>query len=117
MLNDLRFALRMLRKNPGFTAVVVLTLALGIGGTTVIFSVLYGEVLNPFPYPDSHRLAVLCLASTPTRGGLADWTRVSASEFLDYQEQNHVFDELIGATGEIVRLTGGEVPAQLFGCT
>ena len=59
MINDLRFAFRMLRKNPGFTAVAVLTLALGIGGTTAIFSVIYGAVLNPWPYADSDRLAVL----------------------------------------------------------
>ena len=59
MLNDLRFALRMLAKNPGFTAVVLLTLAFGIGCTTTIFSVLYGEVLNPLPYRDSHHLVVL----------------------------------------------------------
>jgi putative ABC transport system permease protein len=53
MYNDLRFTLRMLRKNPGFTAVAVLILALGIGGTTAIFSVIQGAILDPFPYADS----------------------------------------------------------------
>src|SRR6266581_4353672 len=59
LLQDLRYGLRQLRRNPGFTAVAVLTLALGIGGTTAIFSVVYGAVLDPGPYADSGRLAVI----------------------------------------------------------
>lgn len=75
LLHDLRYGIRMLAKNPGFTAVAVLTLALGIGGTTAIFSVLYSLVLDPFPYPDSHRMAVL-VSHDPTQGGQAGWKSV-----------------------------------------
>lgn len=112
MLNDLRFALRMLRKNPAFTAVAVLTLALGIGGTTAIFSVIQCAVLDPFPYADSHRLAVL-VTHDKMQGQYVGWAWVSAPEFLDYQEQNHVFDEVIGQTAKSVLLTGNGAP-ELF---
>ena len=76
VLYDLRYALRMLRKNPGFTAVAVLTLALGIGGTTAIFSVIYGGVLNPLPWKDTGRLAVL-LTHDPNqpRFDIWEWVR------------------------------------------
>jgi hypothetical protein len=65
LLQDLRYVLRMLATNPGFTAVAVITLAFGIGGTTAIFSMLYSAVLNPFAYrADPHRLVVLVRRDT-----------------------------------------------------
>ena len=114
MINDIRFALRTFRKNPGFTAVAVVTLALGIGGTTTIFSLVYGALLDPFPYADSHRLVVLVSYDKKT-GGNAEWKRVTSAEFLDYQEQNHVFDEVIGSTAEDLPLTGTDIPELLRG--
>ena len=117
MVNDLRYAFRMFCKNPGFTAVAVLTLGLGIVGTTAIFSVVYGALLNPLPYPDSDRLALLA-AHDPKRTGLshfAQWAFVSPAEFLDYQEQNHVFDQVFGGNGEGVLLTGRDTPASWYG--
>jgi putative ABC transport system permease protein len=109
LLQDLRFGLRMLAKNPGFTAVAMLTLALGIGGTTAIFSVVYGAVLKPFPYRDSDRLVMLTLHDVE-QGRLTGVAWVSASELRAYREQNHVFDEVIGGSPMEVVLTGSEIP-------
>ncbi len=113
LLQDVRFGLRTLRKNPGFTAVAVLTLALGIGGTTAIFSVLYCAVLDPLPYVDSHRLAVLVSRDTTQSQDDTNWATVSASEFLDYREQNQVFDEVIGGAYELLAYTNA--PEGLIG--
>ncbi len=95
LLQDVHYGLRILRRSPGFTAVAVLTLALGIGGTTAIFSVVYCALLNPYPYKDSDRLAVL-VAREPSQPRFEGWAWVSPAEFLDLQEQNHVFDQVIG---------------------
>ena len=111
---DTRHAARSLAKNPGFAAVAVLTLALGIGGTTAIFSVIYGALLNPWPYADSDRLAVLVAHNlkNPRRD---HWAGVSPAEFLDYQEQNRVFDQVFGGLAERVLLTGRDAPAHWWG--
>ena len=112
LIQDLRYGLRMLAKNPGFTALVVLTLALGIGGTTAIFSLIYGGLLNPFPYADSHRLVVL-VSHDKMQG--RSWAWISASEFMDYREKTHVFDEVIGADYDDLLWTGGDVPRMFQG--
>src|SRR5262245_23918800 len=83
---DLRYAVRTLAKSVGFTVVAVLTLALGIGGTTAIFSVIYGALLNPWPYADTHRLVGL-FRHDLKNPGLDRSAWVSPAEFLDYQEQ------------------------------
>ncbi len=110
--SDIRYGSRMMRKNPGFTVVAILTLALGIGGTTTIFSVIECGVRNPFPYTDSRRLVVLAAHDIrhPTVHGTAF---VTAPEFLDFQEQNRVFDEVVGVTFGGAFLTGDK-PPELF---
>src|SRR5215216_4830365 len=91
LLQDLRHGFRMLRKNPAFTVIAVLTLALGIGANTAIFSVINGVLLRPLPYPDSHRLVTLWERSI--RIGF-DQERVSPPNFADWQEQNSVLENL-----------------------
>jgi len=88
---DLRFAGRMLLKNPGFTAVAVLTLALGIGANTAIFTVVNGVLLKPLPYPDPERLVTLWERSQ--RRGF-EQERVSGPDFIEWREQNRLFEGL-----------------------
>src|SRR5687767_2549012 len=90
-MNDLRFAIRQLLKNPGFTAVAVLTLALGIGANTAIFSIVNGVLLKPLPYPEPDRLVTLW-ERNPQRG--LDKGLVSGPNYLDWQAQNRVFKEM-----------------------
>jgi putative ABC transport system permease protein len=104
---DLRYGVRMLLKNPGFTLLAVLTLALGIGSATTIFSAIHNILLDPFPYTDAHRVVAIQIRDTSSSspGGRSAF---QAPEFLDYQEQNHVFEEVIGVTYGDVLYNGGE---------
>src|SRR5204862_2536514 len=95
-MNDLRFAFRQLLKNPGFTAVAVLTLALGIGANTAIFSVINAVMLRPLPYPEPDRLVTLWERS-PQRGIEQD--RVSGPNYLDWRAQNSVLQDLAVSPG------------------
>jgi len=91
---DVRYALRNLRKTPGFALVAILTLALGIGSSTAIFSVIENILMEPFPYPDAQRYMSVLIHDTERNepGGRPVF---SGPEFLDYVEQNHVFDRVI----------------------
>jgi putative ABC transport system permease protein len=91
---DIRYALRNLSKTPGFAVVAVITLGLGIGASTAIFSVLENILIEPFPYPDAQRYMWLQIHDTDSHdtGGRSGFL---GSEFLDYVEQNHVFDRVI----------------------
>jgi putative ABC transport system permease protein len=93
-MNDLRYAFRQLLKNPGFTAVAVLTLALGIGANTALFSVVNAVLLRPLPYPEPNRLVAVC-ESNPRLG----WERyvTSMGAYSDWREQSSSFQELAGA--------------------
>ncbi len=90
---DLRFGLRMLAKNPGFTAVAVLTLALGIGANTAIFSVVNAVLLRSLPYKEPGRL-VYVWSAEKARG--INQSTVSIPDLRDWREQNRVFDGLAG---------------------
>src|SRR2546426_7680350 len=111
---DLRYGLRGLRNRPGFTILAVLTLALGIGAATTIFSVIQNVLLDPFPYTDAERVAMIQIRdSSSTRPGGRSAFQVP--EFLEYQQQNHVFDEAIGGGFEDVLLKTGEGTEQFSG--
>jgi putative ABC transport system permease protein len=107
LVGDICFALRMLRKNPGFTIVAVLTLALGIGANTAIFSIINGVLLRPLPYRDPDRLVTVCERNL--RRGYPQIT-VTPANLQAWREQNSVFSELGGEIYESFNLTGFEKP-------
>jgi putative ABC transport system permease protein len=118
MMNDLKFAARQLLKNPGFAAVAVLTLALGIGANTAIFSVVDAVLLRPLPFPDSNRL--VWISEGNPKG---DAFPISFPDFIDWKAQQTVFDQigvynwgaynLIG-TGDPLRLRAAQMSAGAF---
>jgi predicted permease len=103
LLQDLHYGLRMLRKNPGFTAVAVLTLALGIGANTAIFSVVYAVLLKPLPYAHSEQLFNVFQRPTQDETAATGW---SYANLTDLREQNHVFSDLAGSQHHELTLTG-----------
>jgi putative ABC transport system permease protein len=108
MISDCRFGVRQLRKNPGFTAVAVLTLALGIGANTAIFSVVYAVLLKPLPFTNPEQL--FTAFQTNKQQGIAE-TGCSYPNFEDWRAQNHVFSELGGIVGHQLTLTGRGEPS------
>jgi putative ABC transport system permease protein len=111
---DFAYAFRGLRNQPTFTLLAIVTLALGIGSATTIFSVIQNVLLDPFPYTDANRVVAIQIRDVKnTRGGGRSYFQ--APEFLDYQEQNHVFSEVIGGGGEDVLMTNGEGTEQYVG--
>ena len=98
LLQDFRYALRMLRKNAGLTIVIVLSLAIGIGANSAIFSVVDALLLRPLPYPQPERLGAIWLHS-PGIGIFRDWP--SPGQYIDIQNENHSFNEM-----SISRLAG-----------
>ena len=107
---DLRFAVRMLRKSPGFMAVAIVTLALGIGANTAIFSVVYAVLLKPLPFPHSNQLVFLFEAKP--QNGIPS-SGISYDNFTEIRGQNHVFSELAGVTTHDLTLTGRGEPAEV----
>src|SRR5215471_19117376 len=109
---DLRFGLRMLRKSPGFTIVAVLTLALGIGANTAVFSVINTVLLRPLPYPDSDRL-VQIWSTNPNTNRWGMWT--AYPRFEDWRRQNTVFEEMATVRTWVISIKGGDHPESLSG--
>lgn len=107
LLHDLRYALRQLAKNPGFTAVAVLTLGLGIGATTAIFSVVYGVLLRPLPYSNPSR--IMAIFEVNTKGGrmhLAD------PNFDDFRDQNHSLQAIAKYGAYVASVAGASQPTR-----
>ncbi|HEY6399959.1 MAG TPA: ABC transporter permease, partial [Blastocatellia bacterium] len=111
MFQDLRYGARMLLKNKGFTAVAVLTLILGIGANTVIFSVVNTVLLNPLPYPEPERLVWLRESRPPTNPQAA----VSPGNFFDWRGQNNVFEQMAAFREDGFNLQVGDEPKRLNG--
>ena len=121
---DVRFGLRMLRKNPGFAAVAVLTLALGIGADTTIFSVINATLLKPLPFPQPDRLVLVWETSGK---GHDNWNAVSAPNFWDFERQSKSFERMAifdagrgynlspaGTKQEVEQVSGLRVSASFF---
>ena len=110
LLHDLNYGLRMLLKNPVFTAVAVIALALGIGANTAIFSVVNGVLLRPLPYAQPEQLAMVWLDNR--RQGIRD-DITSYPNFLDWRDQNKTFQGMSGIRDHTVNLTGVGEPEEL----
>ncbi len=110
LLQDVRYALRTLRKAPGFTAVAMLTLALGIGANTAIFSIVDGVLLRPLPYQDPSRLIALN-ETTPKVGTVS----VSYPDFLDWRAQSRSFSDMAAVCAVEFNLAGINQPENISG--
>jgi len=104
-LHDVRYALRSLRRRPGFLIIVTLILALGIGANTAIYSVLNTVLFRPFPYPEPEQLMTVW---TPQIG--YEFNPLSAPDYLDYRESCEAFTDWGAYTNGIVNLSGGDFP-------
>jgi putative ABC transport system permease protein len=114
VVQDLSYGARGIRKQPAFSLLAVLTLALGIGSATTIFSAIQNILLNPFPYTDAHRVVAIQIHDTTSSQPFGR-TFFQVPEFLDYQEQNHVFDDVIGGTTDDVLYNAGDGMEQFLG--
>src|SRR5271156_3361053 len=104
-----RYSIRLLRKNPGFTLIAAITLALGIGANTAIFSVIYAVLLAPMPYPNPDQLVIA-------------WSRVqgsnnvvAAADYLDWKQQNKTFQDLNAWSGSSYNFATPSQPEQISG--
>ena len=113
LLQDIRFGLRMLRKSPGFTCVAVLTLALGIGANTAIFSYVDAWMIKPLPYPHADRLMIF--QSHDKKKGWTSDDLESTASFLDFEKQNTSFEQTALWTGWNFNLTGDGPPELVEG--
>jgi len=112
LLQDLRFGMRSLRRNPGFTSIALITLALGIGANTAIFSVINAVLIRPLNYPNPDRLMIVNAISLQEEQGK---TPLCAADFLDWKAQNHVFESIAAFSTNRFSYSGGETPQQIDG--
>jgi putative ABC transport system permease protein len=110
LLQDVRYGLRMLRKNPGFTIVALIALILGIASATAIFSVVDGVLLHSLPYPDSER--ILSVSQTVRSTGISSQDS-SPANYLDWAAQNNVFSQMAASRGAQGNLTEGDRPERV----
>jgi macrolide transport system ATP-binding/permease protein len=114
-LQDIRYALRVLRKSPGFTLVAVLTLALGIGANTTIFTVVNAVLLRPLPVQDPERLVAVMGTDARNSTKQQQFLPMSYLNYRDYRDKNEVLASMAALTGTGVSLSGGGNPEQLNG--
>src|SRR6476646_6404666 len=110
LARDARYGLRQIRRNPGFSAVAILTLALGIGGVTAIFSAFYAVLMRPLPYADAGRLVVIW--DEETRAQISKQFAAPA-EWLAWRRLNTVFSDIAATQQTAAMLSGGSEPEQV----
>ena len=115
-LQDIRYAFRMLLKRPGFTVIVVLTLALGIGANTTIFSAIDAVLLNPLPYKNPERLLVVWETNKQLGPEMWDRNEAAIGNFLDWRSHNQIFDQLGALFDTDMNLTGAGEPQRIKSC-
>jgi putative ABC transport system permease protein len=114
LLQDLRYGIRMLAKNPGFTLIAVMALSLGIGANSAIFSVVNAVLLRPLPYPDPERI-IWIEAVNPSKGITS--SSVSTPDYGDWMNQNQVFEQMAALRSGGAALTGGDEPERVAAAT
>ena len=109
LFQDIRYAIRMMFKNPGFTLIALITLALGIGANTAIFSLVNGLLLRPLPYGNPDRIVMVWQDYRERSGRDKEWT--SPDTFFDWRDQNHSLESIAVLDGWLPTITGGEPEA------
>lgn len=109
VLQDLRYAIRQLLRNPGFSLTAILSLALGVGATAAVFSVIYAVLINPYPYPTANRIVRLAL-KTPQ--GTGDWINLNGPQIWQLR-QSPVLDGVLAIDGWSMSLTSGDLPENI----
>ena len=112
LIRDFRYALRTLHRDRRFALMTIFAIALGIGSTTMVFSVIYNGLLRPFPYKDANRLTTFYIHDLQ-EVGRGDRGGFTSAEFLNLREQSQAFEEIIGFMGDDVSCTNGRVTLQL----
>jgi putative ABC transport system permease protein len=110
VVHDFRYAIRLVRNSPGFSAVAIATIALAIGANAAMFSFVNGVLLRPLPYPESDRI-VRVLETLPNGGP----TGISTLNYLDWTNQNAVFEYMAAEVGWRATLTGRGEPVSIRG--
>src|SRR5438270_924605 len=108
MLTDIRYGLRQLIKNPGFTLVAILTLALGIGANTAIFSVVNAVLLKPLPFPQPQELVAVGMIDNREKNQTGDLNSLSYPDFFDFRDQNRSFQNIAVFRDRSLALTGDD---------
>jgi predicted permease len=106
LLQDIRYSLRQFIKNPGFTFTALISLALGIGATTAVFSVIYAALMNPYPYPNADRIVRLTMES---KSGTDDWANLNGPQIQQVRQLN-VIENVLAMDFHAMTLTGPDVP-------
>jgi len=115
LLRDLRYAVRTLRRDPGFTAVAIVALALGIGANTAVFTVLNAVLLRPLPFPESDRLVLVSYA--PQRGPFGGMTGLLEQNYLDFRGRFHSVEDMATFASRTVTLAGAMEPIRIPSAT